>query len=243
MKLTFLGTSHGAPSDIRYCSSTMLEVNGSRYIIDAGAPVADILMRKNIPGNSVKAMFITHMHCDHTSGIFLFLCLASGYYPNCLVDIYMPDPNRVESFASVYPINRERVRMKTYEAGTFYKDENITVTAIPTRHIPGEPTYSFVIDTADGKRVIFTGDLHQNDAADFPQIAVDDPSDAIVCEQAHFEVETIFAYLRKCPTKRIFMNHVARNYEKSIALLREEEKNQTLPMPLRAVDDGDEYEI
>ena len=29
MKITFLGSSHGVPSAERYCSCTMIEVNGS----------------------------------------------------------------------------------------------------------------------------------------------------------------------------------------------------------------------
>ena len=39
MKITFLGTSHGVPAADRYCSCTMLEVNGAHYFIDAGAPL------------------------------------------------------------------------------------------------------------------------------------------------------------------------------------------------------------
>ena len=46
MKITFLGTSHGVPAADRYCSSAMIEVNGSVYLIDAGAPVIDLLIRQ-----------------------------------------------------------------------------------------------------------------------------------------------------------------------------------------------------
>ena len=53
MKITFLGTSHGVPAADRYCSSTMLEINGARYFIDAGAPLIDILLRRGVDLNKV----------------------------------------------------------------------------------------------------------------------------------------------------------------------------------------------
>lgn len=43
MKITFLGTGHGVPSPDRHCSATLVEVGGKRYLIDAGAPVVDIM--------------------------------------------------------------------------------------------------------------------------------------------------------------------------------------------------------
>ena len=245
MKITFLGTSHGVPSAIRYCSSTMLEVNGALYLVDGGAPVADLLIRRGIAFDRVKAVFFTHMHSDHTDGIHEFLSLSSWYYRTCSLDVYIPDEKKLEAFRALHDLEEDRIRLHHMSAGVFYQDGNITVTAIPTRHIENgkRPSYAYAIDTSDGKRVIFTGDLHQNDAADFPQIAKDEASDAIICEQALFSVDTIFAHLRQCPTKQVWMNHVAHRYEESIVLLRQAEADHTLPMPMHAVDDGDEYEV
>ena len=62
MKITFLGTSHGVPAADRYCSSTMIDVNGCLYFIDAGAPLIDLLLRRGADLNQVKAVFTTHLH-------------------------------------------------------------------------------------------------------------------------------------------------------------------------------------
>ncbi len=243
MKITFLGTSHGVPSAIRYCQSIMLEVGEAVYLIDGGAPVGDLLTRRGVAFERTKAVFFTHMHSDHCAGIHEFLALASWYYKTCSYDVYMPDEYYVNAFHALHvEMDRERVRLHAFPGeGEVYRDENITVTAVPTRHM--EHSCAYVIDTADGKRLIVTGDLHGGDAADFPQIAKDEPSDAIICEQAHFPMETIFEHLRVCPTKQVWMTHVAYNYDVSIAKLREAEANHTLPMPMHAVDDGDVYEI
>ena len=61
MKITFLGTSHGVPSPTRYCSATLLEVEDRAYLIDAGAPVADLLIRRGVPFEKLRAVFTTHI--------------------------------------------------------------------------------------------------------------------------------------------------------------------------------------
>ena len=243
MKVTFLGTSHGVPSAIRHCQSILLEIGEAAYLFDAGAPVADLLTRRGIPFDRIKAVFFTHMHADHTAGIHQFLSLSSWYYRTCSYDVFITDPHYVDAFRMLHKeLAEDRVRLHAFDgAGEVFKDENITVTAVATRHM--ERSYAYVIDSADGKRLIITGDLHQNDAADFPQIAKDEPSDAIICEQAHFTMETIFEHLRVCPTKQVWMTHVAHHYETSIVKLRAAEADHTLPMPMHAVDDGDVYEI
>ena len=130
--------------------------------------------------------------------------------------------------------------MKLVTEGEFYKDENITVRAIPTQHMGGTyPTWSLVIDSADGKRVVFTGDMHVRDAVDFPQIAKDEPSDAIICEMAHFGHDVALPILEKCPTKNMLINHIYWHYEENLAAIAEAGKR----MPIHAVADGEEIEL
>lgn len=246
MKITFLGTSHGVPSATRYCSSTMLEIDGDVYLIDGGAPVADLLTRRGISFEQVKAVFFTHMHSDHCDGIHEFLSLSDWYYTKASYDVYIPEEAKIAAFRQLHDaLDPARIRLHRTEPGVCYRDKHITVTAIPTRHIDNgaRPSYALLFDTADGKRILFTGDLHQGDAADFPQIAKDEASDAIVCEQAHFSTDVLLAHLRDCRTGRVFVNHVAHNYERSIAALRAAEESHVLPIPMHAVDDGDSCEI
>ena len=246
MKITFLGTSHGVPMNNRFCSSTMLEVNGSVYIIDGGAPVADQLSRHGVEPKRVKAIFTTHMHADHTLGLLNFLDLCSWYYKDSSFDCYLTEEDGVKAFTDVIMVvskkfDTERVRLRSYTAGRFYEDENISVTAYPTLHFHNGlyPSYSLVIDTKSGERVIFTGDLHWADAKDFPTVAKTEPSDAIVCEMAHFSHKTILPILNECPTKRVFVNHIFFDYEENLAAVKEAKLN----MPILAVEDNDSFDI
>jgi hypothetical protein len=127
-------------------------------------------------------------------------------------------------------------------AGPVYSDENLSVTAVPTRHINnGErPSYAYIIE-CEGKRLIFTGDLHGGDAADFPAVAKAEPSELIVCEMAHFSHEVALGHLKDCPTRQVLFNHVWYNYEQSMAGI-EAAKGQ-YPFAVYAVADGDVFEL
>ena len=63
MNLCFLGTGHGVPEPHKKCSSTLFEVNGAYYLIDAGCDIAYELAEKGIPFDKVRAIFITQ-RCD-----------------------------------------------------------------------------------------------------------------------------------------------------------------------------------
>ena len=64
MKITLLGTSHGVPAADRYCSCTLIEAGHAAYLIDAGAPAIDLLLRRGVDLTAIRALFTTHLHGD-----------------------------------------------------------------------------------------------------------------------------------------------------------------------------------
>lgn len=102
------------------------------------------------------------------------------------------------------------------------------------------PSYAFVID-GEGKRVIFTGDLHGDDPVDFPKIAMEEPSDAIICELAHFSIGKVLPYLEKCDTKKVLFNHYNNTW--SLDDLREITTNNPLSYPVEVLHDGDRIKV
>ena len=97
MKLTFLGTSHGLPEKDRYCSCTMIDINGRKYLVDAGAPFVNMLIRRDIPLCDLKAIFITHLHGDHTNGLPEFVDLISWYYKDVNTAMLLPEQIGVDA--------------------------------------------------------------------------------------------------------------------------------------------------
>ena len=58
MKLITLGTSHGDPTVNRFNVSTLLqETSAGRFLIDAGAPAAALLIRRGVPVETLRGIF------------------------------------------------------------------------------------------------------------------------------------------------------------------------------------------
>ncbi len=242
MKITFLGTSHGAPTADRFCSCTMLEVNGAIYFIDAGAPMTEALLQRGITANNVKAVFTTHAHADHVGCLFPFLSLTNWYYRESSIAYHVTEQffgdalkAMVLATDGVTLSNRHEIRV--VDKDYVYKDENINVSFFPTRHIDnqGRPAYSILVE-AEGKKVFFSGDLkpHLLDS-DFPVYVRENDVDVFICELAHFTVDEVKPYLEQTHTKALYFNHVypLDKFEKATAL------NGTLPYPVYLPKDND----
>ena len=246
MKITFLGTSHGVPAADRYCSCTMIETGGARYFLDAGAPLIDIRLRRGVDLDSVRAIFTTHIHGDHTNGIPALADLFSWYFKTTSVDIYMTEQRGIDAFSEMIRtveggLDEARVRFRLMTADTVYEDENLRVTPFPTQHLAdaGRPAYSYLIE-AEGRKALFSGDLSQRlGKGDFPAYALEHDVDLMVCEMAHFDVEHALPYLGKCRAKTLLFNHVF-PLDK---LARINALDGAFGYPIRTVEDGDEVTL
>lgn len=247
MRITFAGSSDGKPTKERACFCLMIEVNDAIYFIDAGAPIINKLLEYEKDVNKVKAIFTTHIHGDHTSGIFQYLDLINWYYTNNSVKVYLADPafgKVIEQFietAQYGTFQKDRIELIEEKAGTFYEDENIKLTAIPTKHIKmGEhPSFAFLIE-AEGKKAVVTGDMSialRGD--DFPKEALEDDIDLIISEFAHFSYREIRPYLEKAKPKQFWFAHVA----PLIKHQEIEEFKKDYSYPIFSAKDGDTIEL
>lgn len=247
MKITFLGTSHGVPAPDRYCSCTLIEVRQARYLIDAGAPAIDLLVRRGVDLASIRALFTTHLHGDHVNGVLALSDLFTWHYKETDIDIYLTEQRGIDAFRAVLAATLndqlcdERVRFRLMTPDTVYEDENIRVTPIPTQHLAaeGRPAYSYLVE-ADGKKALFSGDLsHSLVRADFPSYALENEVDLMVCEMAHFSAAQVAPYLARCKAKDLRFNHVY-PLDKLDAIRA---MGDRYGYPIRDVSDGDVIEL
>ena len=68
-KVTLLGTSSPTPRTERFGPSTLVEAGDQKLLFDAGRGVPIRLGQIKVPLGKIDALFITHYHSDHTSGI------------------------------------------------------------------------------------------------------------------------------------------------------------------------------
>ena len=219
MKITFLGSSHGVPEPHRRCASILIEVGENRYFVDMGTQSIEKLIDRKISIDSVKAIFITHMHGDHTDGLFSFIDLCNWYYKSANPKIFLPiDAQRVRHvFADWIGCNGNTLRdfdFLQYDAGLVYDDSIIRITAYKTKHT--ENSHAFLLE-AEGKRVLFSGDLFRDPSQDFPVQALEKPLDLAICECAHFEATAYLPFLEGNPNlKKLCFNHYSDRFFPSV---------------------------
>ena len=262
MTLTFLGTSHGITEKNAFCSSTLVTVGGAHYLVDVGAPVDTLLMNRDIPLRDVRGAFITHPHQDHYVGLAQLTYTVEDF--GCFADVAIPviapegidfsalnvflwgDPRGHDRYRVDDPPER-RIRFRVYPdadpAGSaVFDDGTIRVTAYPVRHIPH--SHAFLLE-AEGKRVVFTGDLLR-DLSDYPRLITDPgekPLDLVVTEAAHVRLDDpdTPAILGRSRTKTLVISHrsSARNPLPLVEALAERIK----PIEVVAAHDGMVMEI
>lgn len=194
MKITFVGSSHGVPEANRKCQSIMITEKGNTYFVDMGTSAVDALRKRNIEIDTVKGIFISHMHGDHTNGLIQFIDLITWYFKTTDPVVCLPDLEAARVIDDWLTVtmngNKKGINYKKTENGCVFDDGILKVTAIATEHCPN--SYAYLIECAD-KRVLITGDL-RNPNIDFPD-AGDQRIDLVICESAHFaatEYEQVF---------------------------------------------------
>ncbi len=214
MKILFLGSSHGVPSAERFCSCTLVEVGDCFYLIDAGAPVIDLILRYGRAPENLRAVFTTHGHGDHIDGLLSLTDLSNWYFKKMSYDVYVTEDDVAENIVRCaetvcrLPLDTERIRYHITSPDTVYDDGTIRVSFFPTKHCLPHRSYSILVE-AEGKRVLFSGDLSQNlERKDFPKVALETDTNLIICEMAHFTPEHISPYLGEIRTGHLCFNHV-----------------------------------
>jgi ribonuclease BN (tRNA processing enzyme) len=211
MKIKFWGTAAGLAERGRHCTSMRVQVGGEYYIIDFGAPVEYMMANEGIKPSDIRAGFITHMHSDHVDALPSFAKLYAQFtnfiYAPASVDMFLPDG--IEALLSWLGALRlsmsERMRFHLMGEGLIYDNGRVRVRAIPTEHLgKGNPCYAYVFE-ADGKRVLFSGDI-TDDFHDFPR---GEHYDLVICELAHGQIGALKKCLAEADFDRLIFNHMS----------------------------------
>ena len=223
MRITFIGTTHGVPEPNRKYSCSLIEAGGRKYLIDVGTDPMPELINRGIHPNEITALFVTHTHSDHIGGLVPYVSLMSWFYMEARPQIYLPELRVVDGLkawlGATHGTLREDIPFFEIREGLIYDDGVLKVTAMKTGHILN--AYAFILE-AEGKKVLFTGDMKHIDGptADYARYVTDDDFDLVVAECAHFDAMLYLEPIRKHPPKKFCFNHYSWAYVESCHHLR-----------------------
>lgn len=231
MRIVFLGTSHGVPEPDKRCSCIMLEVGENHYLIDAGTEPVPALVKRGISMDSLKGVFITHMHGDHTNGLLQLVDLCTWHYKTSAFKVMIPEIEAVDAIKgwikALHLTPRTEIEYCEVKEGPVYDDGVIKVNAMTTGHM--ERAYAYIVES-EGKRLLFSGDM-KGPEEDFSRFLKTGHFDLAVGECAHFDAMMYESILKENPPSRFVINHFSSRRAESCYRLRRElgaEVNVTL---------------
>ena len=173
MEVVLLGTGYPRPYPDRAGPSTAVVINGKYFIVDAGRAVVLRLSALQQPMPPIAAVFLTHLHSDHTSGLpdlFNTSWVMGRKQP---LQLYGPRGTQemvdglLKFYAEDIHIRRdlvEKLEPKGAEIdvhivgeGAVYKDDRVTITAFAVDHRPVEPAFGYRFESG-GKIAVISGD-------------------------------------------------------------------------------------
>ena len=187
--------------------ASLLVIDGAAYLIDAGDGVSRQMTLAEVPGTTLRAVFLTHLHLDHTAGLpslIGFHWMDRLTHPRLPpLAIYGPPgtDRMIDAAANFLGIPSQLFRNAQSEAppvpvtvaahvvrpGLIYSDERVKVSAVENTHYAEVATsappygrdasYSLRFDTKYGS-VVFSGDTGPSDAL----AALAQGADILVCE-------------------------------------------------------------
>ena len=177
-QVTLLGTGAPFPVPERFGPATLVEAGKEKLLFDAGRGATIRLNQISVPIGAINALFLTHFHSDHTSGIpDLWLTGWIGRYygnrqspfriigPKGTVSLMQnlerayADDIRIRLADEKNPIEGVEIAPSEYtKDGVVYENNGVKVTAFEVDH--GDlikPAYGYRVDY-DGRSVIISGD-------------------------------------------------------------------------------------
>lgn len=188
-RLITLGTRSGPlPTADRAQTSHAIVIGDSAYLFDAGDGAARALATAGVSIRNIDAIFISHLHDDHTSGLVPVLSVEYELDRAKPVGVYGPPSTKRLADAAVQFLSvngdirvsdgtrtrdvRQMIEGHDVAGGVVYTDANITVRAVENSHFnfkPGSPSFgattslSYRVETRD-RTIVFTGDTGPSDA-------------------------------------------------------------------------------
>ena len=178
-QIILLGTGTPYPDPNASGPATAVVVGKRVFLFDAGANVMRRMNAAGLPISGPEAVFITHLHSDHTLG-YPDLILTSWIMRRVSpLPVYGPHGlqrmtrHLLAAFAEdiqirIHGLEREvpggyRVKVHEIKVGVVYERDGVRVTAISVSHGSWKEAYGYRIDTPD-RSIVISGDARPSES-------------------------------------------------------------------------------
>jgi ribonuclease BN (tRNA processing enzyme) len=178
-RLILLGTGGGPrPRKASSASAQVIVRNDRAYVIDCGNGVARQLAFADVPLQTLRQIFLTHHHSDHTAdyGNLIWLAWTAGLRTR--VDTWGPPP-LVRMTDLFLRMNAQDIALRTSDegrvplaplihphelrgGGIVTRDDDLTVRATPVVHPPLPLALAYRFDAPD-RSIVISGDTAKSD--------------------------------------------------------------------------------
>ncbi len=138
--VVLLGTGMPRPDPDASGPATAVLVDSRVFLFDAGAGVMRRIAAAHLSIHGVTALFIMHLHSDHTLGL-----------PDLILGL---EHERADGYG---------VNVHEIQAGVVYDSGGVRITAFPVLHGSWKEVYGYRIDTPT-RSVVMSGDTRASDA-------------------------------------------------------------------------------
>jgi ribonuclease Z len=180
LELTLLGTGSPVHAPHRTGPSQIISGGDANILVDCGWSATARLFQANVPPQRIDALFITHLHSDHTTDIADFLVMRWVGGTSSPMPIYGPQGTvrMIKGFQEAMAADtRYRLAhhgeklwsgglaadITEFEAGDdpveIVTIGEITVKAFEVDHFPVKPAYGFRFER-EGKAITISGDTN-----------------------------------------------------------------------------------
>lgn len=206
IKVRILGSASGIPTKKRFNTSIAISIDKEIYLFDAGEPTSWLLIRNGINWNKIKAIFISHLHSDHISGIPQLIQSMQLTKRKSSLPLFLPQRGTkvIKEYLKLLGLNQRflpfKLEISPLRKKFRYQDKKVKIYAFPTTHLL--ESYCFLIQTKE-KRVLYSADI-----GILFDIERFDNLDLLILEFAHIKPEETFSFLSSKRIKRIILTHI-----------------------------------
>ena len=177
-KVTLLGTGNPRPVMSRFGPSILVEAGKQKLLFDCGRGATQRLYQLHIPFNEISALFLTHLHSDHTVGIPDLWLTGWVMGRSIPLPVWGPEGTKAmmehlqQAYAFDIHIRRDvdtklpgagaEVVANDIGEGVVYNNSGVKVTAFLVDHAEIKPAFGYRVDYG-GHSVTLSGDTRPSE--------------------------------------------------------------------------------